>query len=208
MNELILNTQENVALKEDATKRKQSLVKETAHYYHIDRDIIYAYAEYKHYKGNGWCNDNPLELDKAEHFKDKISPTFIKLLKIIDTLKELDELEFLQPYLDAMRNNGVTITISPSNKQLDKEFLNSQMELIDEEQRIICDNTDVLKETGVLAEEKEFSTKSKFKTLTESYYKITCTTKGDKAADKLSKQLVNNTMDNSAIGSILSETEK
>lgn len=207
MNELILNTQENVELKTQATKDKQFLVKSTAKQLHVDRDVIYAYADFLHYKGNGW-DEGPLKLIPDAPFKDKVSPTFIKLLKIVNVLREVNDLEFLQPYLTALRDNGITINISPVEKAIDKDFLQNQMEAIDEQQTIICENADVIKDTGLLAEEEQFSTKSKFQNLTESYYKITNTDKGQKVADKLSKDFVQNTMNNSAISSILSETKE
>ena len=204
MNKLILDTQTNVADKEEATKEKQKLVKQIAHHYHVDRDIIYAYADYLHYKGMAWAS-TPLELNKEETFKDKISPAFIKLLKIINNLRAVDDLQLLNEYLEAMKANGVEIKIAPANQLFEKEFLNDTLKLIDEQQNIICSNADEIKAIGYTAEEEQFCSRSKFKGLTESYYKINNSEKADKVKDKLTKEISTNVMNNSSIQSILED---
>ena len=205
MNELILETQSNVERQEEAIKEKQRLVKEVAHHYHIDRDVIYAYADYLHYSGNAWEEGNPLKLVSGEHVKDKISPTFIKLLNIINVLRDVSDLEFLRPYLTALREHGIDIKIVPHDSLSDKTFLEDNMALIEEQQCIICEESHFLKYKGEEAEENQFSTKNKFKELTESYYKINNGIKSEKVINKLTKDMFKNHINNNGISEIIGE---
>ena len=205
MEQIILDVQDNIELKEQANKEKMKLVKEVANHYHINKYAIYDYADYLHYKGNGWEDGNPLKLIPQTKFKDRVSPTFIRLLKIINDLRDVDDLGLLNPYLEALKVNGIEIKITPHDALDDRTFLDDYMTLINEQQCIICDNTDIVRDKGEEAAYNQFCTKGKFKELAESYYKLQNGIKPEKVVDKLSKDMMNNHLDINGINEIIGE---
>jgi hypothetical protein len=134
----------------------------------FDSKLLMRLKDYIHYNGRCWEDENPLVLSKGK-FPDRISKAFIKILTIVTDCKTTGNDELLIPYLEAMADAGINITIDETKfkKFGDKECdeINHLVDLMDMKQEIICDNADILKERAGIAHECGLSPKSGFKTV-------------------------------------------
>ena len=72
-------------------------------------------------KGQGW-DGSPVMLAKGAKKKDPLSAALNKLIVLITSLQDTGHSEHLKEYLDAMAQNGITITLDESrNKEIDED---------------------------------------------------------------------------------------
>lgn len=144
----------------------------------IPKWLFYKIKEYQYYYGLGWTDGNPLVLEKGLKFKDRVSPIFIRLLKAVQTLRAIDNIEFLQPYLDALAEEGITITIDPKHKDIEpisKDRVDKMQEVVDSMKDIqaqICQIADILRdEKSQQAEDLRYVPKREFRGMVDLYCK-------------------------------------
>lgn len=162
--ELLDDSLETLSDKKRFSKTMNSLIKDCSKKIGIEPKILKAVKNYHHYQGANWVDNKPLEKDSSKKEKDKISPVFIKLKEIVDNLRQLNDVEFLKPYLKAMDNCGIHITIdSDDDLEFDKEYVNEVIESTSKLQTNVDTLSEELKETkSNEAEKLNFTPKSSF----------------------------------------------
>lgn len=151
--------------KKVAAKAMNELAKDAANSLNADPSTLKKCKDYKYYYGRGWVNENPLELDKDEKFKDRISPTFKKLRDIILDLQANGMTDLLKPYIGALEGYGIHITIDEADPIVsDVEEIKEVIESMCGYQQVICENSDIIKEEhSPKSEELNFTPASKYK---------------------------------------------
>ena len=171
--ELLDDSREILLEKKTASKNMNMILSETAKMQKIEKPILARMKDYLHYKGLGWIGNDPLELNPEEKFKDRVSPTFKKLLQMADDLRATDCLEWLDPYLNAIKIHGIDIRISPTNVRIqDKDEVVAAVQNASDFQGIICNLADEINEVkAVEAEEMNLTKQNEFKKLLNFYDK-------------------------------------
>lgn len=146
-------------------KNMSSKIKEAASSSKIEPIVLRRCKDYLHYRKLGWVG-GPLELNPKEKFKDRISPTFIKLLTIIDDLMSLGKEELLDVYVDALAAQGIKIDYSghvPTNPAASPDEAWEAVEYGSQMQGYICTLADKIRdEDAVAAEELGFGPKNEY----------------------------------------------
>lgn len=149
----------------------------------ITKQTILRIKDYTYYRGRGWASPtDPIkrapkgEEGEIEKFPDRVSPCFRRLQTIIADLRSANMLDMLDVYLDALKSEGITITINtdatPVISDTQRDGLKTAIETLSDYQRIICNTADELKdELGAEAEAINFSPKNKFKELVSLTYR-------------------------------------
>jgi len=171
--ELLDDSREILVNKKAASKNMNMVLHETAKMQGIEKPILARMKDYLHYRGMGWIGNNPLEKDPEERFPDRVSPCFRKLLQIINDLRATDCLEWLDPYLDAMKQNGITISITPGTVRInDKTEVEAALQNASDFQTTICQLADEINDIkAVEAEEICLTKQNEFKKLLNFYDK-------------------------------------
>jgi hypothetical protein len=159
--------------KKEASKQMNLVAKETAKAQGIEKPILVRCKDYLHYRGMGWMNNDPLEKDPEEKFPDRVSPTFRKLVQIVEDLTAVGRLDFLDLYLDALRKKGIDIKIDigdPRVKDIDETW--QAIENMSGFQTTICQLADEINdEKAPQAEEINLVPENEFKKLLGFYAK-------------------------------------
>ena len=163
--ELITDSLDTLTDKKRYSKTMNQIIKDCSKEIGVDKKALKKVNSYYHYKGADWENKNPLKKDKDAKYKDKVSPIFIKLLEVVENLREVGDYEFLKPYLTALEEFGIHITIDETKKSDEnkteriKEVLDSASKL----QTNVDTLTEELKEEkSSESEELNFTPKSSF----------------------------------------------
>lgn len=139
----------------------------------IDSAVLRRVKDYSYYKGMAWLG-TPLELDKDEKFKDRLTPTFKKLLTIVDDLAQVGKLSLLDEYLDALKTYGIAIDLSkfvPQAKATDLASCDAVISSSMAMQKEICEMSDQIRETDAeAAEAAGFGPKSEYNKLVNLAY--------------------------------------
>lgn len=190
--DLLDDSLETVQDKKQFSKTQSQMLKECAEKNGLDKSgksALKRIMNYHHYKGVNWLNSNPLEKDPKIKDKDKVAPTFIKLVQIVEDLATIGDTEFLKPYLDALLKRGIKIEIDygTSNTNEDTETI---LETLDSASKLQT-NVDTLatqlkEEKSIESEELGFAPKSAFMKVLSLYEKIK-DDKLDKAEDAINQ---------------------
>jgi hypothetical protein len=132
----------------------------------IEKPIMLRVKDYAYYRGRGYNPSNILgDKDPEEKFPDRVTPTFKKLLQIIDDLYAVGKQDMLDIYLDAMKNKGVEIKIT--NKDVRVSDIDETWQAIENMkgfQKNICELADEINfGCTQIAEDISFTPKEEFK---------------------------------------------
>lgn len=165
--ELLDESLDIFADKKKFTKTMNSIIKDCSKKTGIEKSVLKKVKDYHHCKGVNWVNGNPLEKNVEVKEKDKIALVFIKLKEIVDNLRAVGDVKFLNEYLTAMDSCGIHITVDSSINS-EEQIVNSDeiMEVIENASRLQT-NVDTLGEElkenkSVEAEKLNFTPKSSF----------------------------------------------
>lgn len=193
--ELLNQSLNMIQEKRDVTKEMNDAFKNVASCNDMDPAVLRRVKDYTYYKGNGWLA-SPLELDKDEKYKDRVSPTFKKLAQIVEDLATVDNLDLLDEYLEAMAARGINIDISryvPETKAMDVESCKAVIDSGCSFQKEICELADSIKETDAeVAEGLGFGPKSEYNKLVNMSFSKS--RKGKDISDKVNDEYVKHEM--------------
>lgn len=161
--------------KKQFAKTMKATLKECAEKNNIDKKSLTHIKDYYYYQGKNWLNGDPLLKDKEAKQKDKISPTFIKLLEIFEDLEQIGDIGFLKPYTDALLTHGIKIEFDAA-----QPTTNDSLEVIKGTLQTACKyqtNIDTLneqlkEESAKQAEDIGFVPKGTFMKVLSTYEKI------------------------------------
>jgi len=160
--------------KKTASKHMNMVAADMAKMQKIEKPVMIRCKDYSYYHKRGWMG-NPLELDPNEKFKDRVSPTFKKLLQIIDDLYATGNPDLLEPYFEAMAAHGIEIKVK--NKDVRVNDIDETWAAIDNMkgfQATICELADEINfGCTQVAEDINFSPKAEFKGALNLYAKVT-----------------------------------
>jgi len=142
----------------------------------LDKKTLTALKDYRHYKGRGWENGDPLVKEKHELFPDRISGPFRSFKKVIENCAAGDKLDDLKPYLAALKQYGISVSFDKKilkSHVADKEQLEKVLETGSNLQTIICENADEIKfNLAPIADSADICPKKKFKELVSFKYAV------------------------------------
>lgn len=173
--DLLDESLETVADKKQFAKTQTAMIKECAEKNGVDKSTLKRVMKYHHYSGANWLNGNPLEKDPAEKKKDKVAPTFIKLVSIIEDLATIGDKDFLKPYLDAVLSHGIKIDIDYGSPNINDstDVILDTLDSASKLQTSVDTLADELKdEKSQKAEELNFAPKEAFMKMLSLYDKI------------------------------------
>ena len=170
--DFLTESQKTLTYKKIFTKQMNELCKVQSKRFHFDKKVIAHCKDYYHYKGLGWCRD-ALDIDEDEKFPDRISLAFAKFYQIIVDLNYIDNLDFLNEYLQAFEKRGIKITLSP--KTIKTKNPKEAINLIEEMSKIqgrICSLADKINiKDSAKAETLGVSSKKDYKKVLDLYDK-------------------------------------
>lgn len=190
--DLLDNSLETIQDKKQFAKTQKQMLKECAEKNGLGKtgkSVLGRIMNYHHYKGVNWLNGNPLEKDSTVKDKDKVAPTFIKLVQIVEDLATIGDKDFLQPYVDALLKRGIKIEIDygTADTKDDTETILETLESASKLQTNVDTLTTQLKEEkSTESEELGFAPKSGFLKVLGLYEKIK-DDKADKAEDAINQ---------------------
>lgn len=165
LNQIIESSLETLKEKKETSRAMSQVFKAAEEGCGVESPVLRRVKDYNYYKGNGWVGST-LVLDPEEKFKDRISPVFIKLVRIIDDLKQTDQEELLSDYLDELSELGIEINFSkyiPSAKTSSKETSDAAITTGVGLQKLICELSDEIKDSdSSYAEEQGFGPKREY----------------------------------------------
>lgn len=151
--------------KKVASKAMNELAKDAAKTLNGDASVIKKCKDYYYYHKNGWIDNDPLNLDPEEKFKDRISPVFKKLRDIVIDLQTNGMVDLLNPYISALEGYGIKVIIDPADPVVsDVDELKEVVKSMCGYQKVICENADIIREDhSQESEDLNFTPKSKYK---------------------------------------------
>lgn len=160
--------------KKSNSKAMNQIATDVAKVNGIDKSILIHNKDYLHYRGRGWVDGDPLEKEPETDFPDRVSPTFKKLIEIIDDMAAIGKLDQLQVYLDAAKLRGVDIIISDKETQVDDvDDVWHAVNVMSNYQTTICELADEIKlGCAEVSEEIGFTPKEEFKPTLDFYEKV------------------------------------
>lgn len=192
--ELLDDALDNVSDKKQFSKNMKDILKNCGMINGIDKKALTHVKDYYHYKGANWLDGNPLKKNPQAEYKDKISPTFIKLLSIFQDLEAVGDTDFLQSYIDALLPYGIKIELdakTPDTKE-SLEDIKKTIETASSYQTNVDELTKRIKEENAQkSEDIGFTTKSAFNSVLSTYEKIK---EGKDVNDKVQQNIVNSLM--------------
>lgn len=126
----------------------------------------------KHTMGKGWSG-GPLSLDSSASVKDSTSQLFIKLKELVENLRLIGHIDYLDEYVDALKTVGIDITIDPGTAKVDPAESEDRLIEMCAYQETIDDAVDKIKEEHAQrSEDLTFAPKSKYAEIATLYAKI------------------------------------
>jgi len=209
MLEPIFNAQPLIKEKIDYYKDQSAKAEDIATEHHLSKSAIWKYKDYTYYKGMGWTETSVSKPDPDEKFKDRVSPTFRKLLDIVNTCKACGDLDILKEYLTDMEAAGVKIIIDDSNvNNIDQESFQKGIKVMCDIQHDICETADVIADIGPQAEKTGLCKANRFKGLAEDYYKLNSPRSEEKKiriTERLHSEVARNLLNNRGIDIVTGE---
>ena len=210
---LILDGVDANIAKTEKSKEMNKLMGSVAKSVGLTKQNVRQLKDIIHYKGMGWGKDaleiEPKKKGEPKRYTDRVTPVFKKLVTLIETCRDADELHLLKEYLEATHNHGIHINIdvAPTDvKCTDRAELDNALDELNEMQTIVCQKNDYI--TQDLAEQAEnmaFAPKGKYKSVVELATKIK---EGKDVDEKIEAILVKNNMHNGALETIVEEAER
>lgn len=204
MLEPIFNAQPLIKEKIDYYRDQSAKAEDISKEHHLSKSAIWKYKDYTYYKGMGWTETSISKPDPDEKFKDRVSPTFRKLLDIVNTCKACGDLDILKEYLTDMEAAGVKITIDDSDiNTINQESFQKGIKVMCDIQHDICETADAITEIGPSAEKAGLCKTSRFKGLAEDYYKLNSPRSEEKKisiTERLHSEVERNLLNNRGIG--------
>ena len=197
--------------KNEKSKEMNKLITDVAKSVGITKKDVRTLKDVIHYKGMGWGSScleiAPKKKGEPKRYTDRVTPIFRRLVELIETCRDADELELISEYLQAAKARGVNIVIdSAEPKCTDKDELDNTLNELNEMQSIVCQKNDYI--TQDLAEQSEsiaFAPKGKYKSVVELATKIK---QGKDVDEKIEALLTKNNMHNAALETIVEESDK
>ena len=190
--DLLDDSLETIQDKKQFSKTQAQMLKDCAEKNGMDKSgksVLKRIMNYHHYKGVNWLNNDPLTKDPTVKDKDKVAPTFIKLVQIVEDLATIGDKDFLQPYLDALLSKGIKIEIDYGTAET-KEDTETILETLDSASKLQTNvdtlNNQLKEEKSAESEEIGFAPKSAFLKVLGLYEKIK-DDKVDKAEDAINQ---------------------
>jgi hypothetical protein len=171
--ELLTESNEIYEQKKQTAHHMNVIATETAKMQKVQKSLLNRLKDYYLYQNNGWVANDPLQLDKAALTYDKVSPIFIRLMQVIEDLRAVECLNFLDPYIQALDSKGVKVYINPGKMLVsDKEDVLNAINSMGAFQKQINALDKEIKEVKSLeAEDINLTTKSEFAKLVAFYNK-------------------------------------
>jgi hypothetical protein len=171
--ELMVESHEIFEQKKTAGKHMNMIATETAKQLKVQKSLLNRLKDYYLYRGIGWVSKNPLSIDKAAKTYDKVSPLFIKLLQIVEDLRAVDSIDFLDPYIKELNSYGIKIYFDPKPMTIsDKdEAFNAVNSMGAFQKQINALNGEIKEIKAVEADEINLTAKSEFPRLLSFYHK-------------------------------------
>jgi hypothetical protein len=171
--EILAEANEIYIQKRQTSHNMNVIAAETAKMQKVQKSLLNRLKDYYLYKGNGWSANDPLHLDKTALTYDHVSPVFIKLFQIIDDLRAVDSLDFLDEYIAALQTKGIKLYIDPGTQVVsDKDDVLSAVNAMGAFQKQINALDDQIKiEKAEEADNINLTAKSEFSKLVAFYNK-------------------------------------
>lgn len=197
--------------KTEKSKEMNKLMGSVAKSVGITKKDVRTLKDIIHYKGMGWGKDcleiEPKKKGEPKRYTDRVTPIFRRLVELIETCRDADELHLLNEYLQATKSRGIIININEEDpKCTDRDELDRTLKVLDEMQGFVCKKNDYI--TQDLAEQAEnmaFAPKGKYKSVVELATKIK---EGKDVDEKIESLLTKNNMHNGALETIMEESER
>ena len=174
----IANGTEKYIDSKEQKKETKATIKEIAKEVNCEPRQVSKCYEMLYTKGNGWVDNNPLNVDKGlckdEGIKpDQISKAFMKIAEIFDIFAACGMEQELVPYVEAL-NAWLDLDldwklgeVNPSGKTI-KERMGEIRSCF----KHVEDNTEAIHGFGDIAENNGYTSKSMFPTLVDWKYKL------------------------------------
>ena len=199
--------------KNETSKQMNAVMAGAAKSYNLTKKDMRVLKDIVHYKGMGWGSScleiAPKEKGAPKRYTDRVTPTFKKLVGLIETCRDAGRLDLLSEYLEACVGHGISIQIDTDNHQPkcdDVENLKKTLGELDKMQCVVCQKNDYI--TQDLAEQSEtlsFAPKGKYKSVVELATKIK---QGHNVDEKIEALLTKNNMHNAALETIVEESDQ
>jgi hypothetical protein len=172
--ELLSESNEIYEQKKQTAHHMNVIAVETAKMQKVPKSLLNRMKDYYFYHGKGWILNNPIDLDNNSKEKDKVSPVFIKLFRIIEDLRATNCQDFLDPYLKALDAFGIKIYIDPRKQMISdkEEFMNAIDSMGAFQKQINALDNQIKDEKSLEAEEINFSKQKDFPGLVTFYSKV------------------------------------
>lgn len=194
--DLLDDSLDTIADKKERSKTQTQMLKECAEKNGLGKPgktILKRVMNYHHYKGVNWLNSDPLLKDPTVKDKDKVAPTFIKLVQIVEDLASIGDKDFLKPYIDALLKRGIKIEIDYGTPNINDDT-ETILETLDSASKLQTNidalNTQLKDEKSVESEEIGFAPKAAFMKVLNLYEKIK-DNKKEKAEDAINQGATN-----------------
>lgn len=141
----------------------------------LKKDALIRLKDLLYGKGVGW-DDDPMVQTYSDRYPDKIAPMFRRLYQLIDDFNSVGMLCELEPYLNSLKERGISIEIKiPESKLNDeeKQRVKDALNFMIDRQYEIYNITDTIKDNSYdkMLEDTGFIPKSGFKTAVNFYIK-------------------------------------
>jgi len=155
------------------SKHMGMVAKDTAKSQGIEKPIMIRCKDYSYYRERGWIGNDPLTREPEEKFPDRVTPTFRKLLQIIDDVYAIGRPDLLDVYFAAMEKKGVKITVSGKDCRVnDPGETWAAIENMEGFQKNICELADEINfGCTQVSEDINFTPKGEFKGALNLYEK-------------------------------------
>lgn len=206
--EILDEAYDNVSDKKQFTKTMKDTLKECGQTNGIDKKVLSHVKDYYHYKGANWLDGNPLQKNPDAEYKDKISPTFIKLLNIFQDLEAVGDTDFLKPYIEALAPFGIKIEFdakTPDTKDSVEDIKNVILTASKYQTNIDELTKRIKEENATKSEEIGFVPKGSFNSVLSTFEKIK---EAKDVEDKVQQTIANSLMTADAFNYLSSLIQK
>lgn len=172
--DLLCSSADTLREKKEINKKMNEVFKNVAGNVGVASDRIRKTKDYVYYEGRGMSDPLTVDKEQKEKFKDRVSPTFIKLLEIVENCVAFGYEDLLEKYTDALAERGISLTVDKSViEPLTEESIEMVKHAVDSGcslQKDICDCADQIKDVdSETAEALDFVKKGDYKKVAEFF---------------------------------------